>query len=127
MKAYVITEAKVLWVPMGTGKIDPETGEEKKRFIKTGIKITFDDGTWWFHHFRYKSWTRHRLGPVLYYRSGTPITDPQGNVQRDKERVDRFENERKLMEQLGHCKPLIDALHEGFMQAIAEDAAKSAA
>ena len=124
---FNVTEAKVLWVPMATGKVDPETGEKKQRFIKTGIKITFDDGTWWFHHFRFKSWTRHRQGPIKTYKSGTPVLDSNGNPEREPERVDRFENEKKLMQQLGHCKPLMDALHEGVITALTEDAAKRAA
>jgi len=54
----VVTEAKVLYAPVGKKK-DGEDGPEKVRFIPMGIKITLDNGEWWFRHRKTGSWTRH--------------------------------------------------------------------
>ena len=37
-------------------------GEDRERFARMGIKVTMQDNTWWFLHFRAGSWTHHWKG-----------------------------------------------------------------
>lgn len=121
-----VVESKVVKVPMGTST--NKAGEEKpSRFGRTGIKISFGDGTWWFYHFRAKSWTRHRLGLPLWYKSGQPILGEDGLQVMGPERKDRFASESELLDQLGHCKWLIDALLKGVNDALQDETERAVA
>lgn len=76
-----------------------------------GIRVDFEGGQWWFYNFRTKSFTRHRPGKFSTAGWGQKVQGP--------EQVDQFKSRGVLMERLGHCKPLIDALDQGMMQALA--------
>lgn len=122
-----VTEAKVSYVVFT--KKDRETGEKKPCSLpnRLGVKITLGDGTWYFYHFRYESWTQHTPGNVKCYASGTPMTDPQGNVLRHPERIARWDNDFKFRKAFAHCPKLIAVIEAAYDQAIAEDEEKQAA
>lgn len=54
---FTIRSAQLTWAPIGT--FVNQNGELRTKFIKIGVKITMEDGSWWFYSFKHDSWTKH--------------------------------------------------------------------
>lgn len=121
----VVKEAKVLYAPVG--KKNGEDGAEEIKFIPMGIKITLDNGEWWFRHRKTGSWTRHTPGQLKKYKSGSPMIGPDGVQEREPETKTRWESDQKLAAAFVHCRVLVDTLADAVIAALEEDAAKKAA
>jgi len=115
-----ISEAKVLWVPTGEVRVN-KNGEEKPVVIRTGIRIEFADGTKWFYHFKFQTWTRTEQGAFKLDHFGNSTKERGEDVKT------RFGKDPKLQRELAHCPKLIEALFAGRDQAILDEAEKRAA
>ena len=111
----VVKTAKVLFVPIGTTL--NKKGEEKTIFARTGIRVDMADGSWWFHHFKHDTWTRHFPSLV--------VNDCFGRPEPTIERKDSFRNMAAVVKEFGNrCPELITALEEGVEIALTEEAEK---
>lgn len=123
--AHTVLNSKVVYAPFTKKTKD---GEESKRFVKIGVRINLDSGQWWFFHFKFGSWTKHTPGPLLTYKSGSPMYESDGVTQcRGEERISRYANETKMIEAFSKCPGYLEMLGDAVADAIAEDAEKRAA
>jgi hypothetical protein len=107
-----VAESKVVFVPIGE-YID-KNGNVRTRFARTGIRLDMEDGSWWFKHFRFNTWTRHYKGKEL---CGVGFN---GHVC-EVEKKDNFSN-RELYRTWKHAPSLISALEHGVEDAIVREA-----
>ena len=113
-----IDSAKVVYVPMGT--YINKDGEEKTRFIRTGIRVDMADGSWWFQKFRSSSWTNHYPTTVVVSKPWEPLIT---GVQMETKSFSRM----ALQREYGGRPRLLQALQDGIAQALEEEAEKRAA
>lgn len=118
---FTVTEAKVVYVPLKGGRDGGE--DEKTRFARTGIRINMADGSWWFHHFKHNSWTKHWPLVRAMDRLGRPATELGGEPVYLPERVDRYGQFSKVVKEYGTRVPqLVTALLEGKDSALEAEA-----
>lgn len=112
-----VAEAKVVYFPLVAGK--KKDGEDKIIFIRVGIRIEMADGTWWFHHFKFGSWTHHFMGAD---KQGTGFYASQSKQVERKESY----TPKALQREYGG-RGLVEALESGVQQALEAEAEKRAA
>ena len=69
---YTVASAKVVYVPIGT-KVNKK-GETKTIFARTGVRVDMVDGSWWFYHFKFLTWSRHYKGTATAGRGFNACT-----------------------------------------------------
>ena len=113
---YTVSGAKVVSCPIR--KID-ENGKEKTFFIRMGIRVDMVDGSWWFNHFKYKTWSRHYVAKKTVGKGYNAVSVP----------VDCTDSytQSKLEREYATRKQLLDALRIGTELALIEEAEKRAA
>ena len=114
---YTIVSAKVVYVPIGT-KINKK-GEPVTIFARTGIRINMADGSWWFNHFKYGTWSRH-------YPAMETVGERFNAKSVPVERKESY-TPSKLQREYAGRGGLLVALVEGSVLALEEEAERKAA
>jgi hypothetical protein len=108
-----IRDAKVVFVPIG--EYVNKKGELKTKFARTGIRVEMEDGSWWFYHFRYNTWSRHYPGMVI-------VEQGFNAMPTCCERKDGGLAPHALKRVWGHNPQLLAALEEGKELALIREA-----
>lgn len=80
---------------------DKETKETRR--VTLGVRIAMADGSSWFYHRRFHTWTRTLPGLPKFDRLGRVVSV-------GPERKERFGTTAELKRAMGHCPNLIAAL-----------------
>jgi hypothetical protein len=124
MNWFTVLDAKVSY--FGFKAINAK-GEEYAKWIRLGIRINMADGSWWFHHFKTSSWTRHWPLTQAINKQGKPATELGGKPIMLPEKKDQWGNWEKLAKEFGNRPKLLTALQEGVVMAYEAEAEKRAA
>lgn len=116
MKWRTIVEAKVVYFPLTFIK----DGEEKTTFIRVGIRINMEDGSWWFMSFKFSSWTRHYMGAD---KQGVGFYASQSKQVERKESYTPASLKREYRDR----PQLLETLETGVAMALEAEAEKRAA
>lgn len=109
---FTVKESKMVWAPVGVRVL--KNGEEKTRFLRIGVRVDMEDGSWWFFSFKHKTWTRHhprRMATDMFGR-------PNGNLL--PERKENYTS-WKLYKEWGGRKPELISALEGAVAEAEED------
>jgi hypothetical protein len=119
MKWFDVSEATVVWAPIGTTV--NKRGEEKTRFSRLGVKVEMADGSWWFHSFKHGSFTQHFPQTQAMDRLGRPAVDPKGKPVMLPEKVNRFSNLRSVFKEFENRPQFVQNLTTALATAMVED------
>lgn len=115
MNWFTVNNRDLVWAPIGT--YVNKKGETKTRFIRIGVKVQMQDGSWWFFSFKHSSWTKHNTLVQKMDKLGRPETTPQGEPVYLPERKERY-TVRELHKEWGVRKPeLVSALESAVIEA----------
>ena len=70
---FTVNESKLVWAPIGT--YVTKNGETKTRFVRIGVRVQMQDGTWWFFSFKHNTWTKHNKLVQKLDRLGRPMVE----------------------------------------------------
>lgn len=71
MAWFNVSEAKLVWAPIGTAV--NKNGQERTKFSRLGVKVEMDDGSWWFYSFKHGSYTQHFQRVKAFWTPGEPV------------------------------------------------------
>ena len=103
-----VADAKVVYVPLG--EVPGKDGIPRMRFARTGIRVEMADGSWWFFHFKGRTWSRH------FKNLGSSV-----------EQKDDGLSESALKREKWPGPALVAALESGYDLALTAEAEKRAA
>lgn len=118
MNWFTVKEKQLVWAPVGT--VVTKDGEKKTRFIKIGVKVKMEDGSWWFFSFKHGSWTKHNTRVQKMDRLGRPEFDPQGNPVLLPERKENYTAHTLHREWMPRKPQLVKALESSVQECMAE-------
>lgn len=106
-------------------------GEKKKKksgggVVTLGVKIMMGDGSWWFFHYKYRSWTKHWPLVQATNRQGKPAFDGDKPIMLPErtERYGQWSKVEKDWEKTVYGPLLLNALLSAVESAEVNEAAK---
>ena len=118
---HTVSESKVTWAPIGT-YVDKK-GEVKVKFKKLGIRVSMQDGSWWFYSFKHGTWTKHWPLVRKMDRLGRPMVEGGREIFLP-ERKDNYTVAKLHREWLSRKPELVKALEGAVESAEVQEVAE---